>query len=179
MKRASLKIIFPIVSFLLLAPWPVAYAYADNSGNSAPDFVQVTPATTEAAPSINTCSGTISSVTPGDLFCINAAGSNADMEATLYLTNSDELVHYYRYAIMKVGVYVQDSEGGWQKATNSFGIEVPETYISMIDSQVVLHLPGLANYKITLDSGSIYSLESKDGQTGSIQPQFYLDIDQG
>jgi hypothetical protein len=179
MKKALLKKILPILSLLLLTPWPIAYAYADNGGSNAADFVQVTPAPTEAKPSIKAYGGTITSVTPGDLFYLSAPGSNADIVATLYITNSGELIHHYRYIILKVGVYVRDSEGQWQKAMTPLGLEVPETYISMINSQAVFHLPGNGNYKITIDSGSIYYLETVPGQAGLAQPQFYLDVIQG
>jgi hypothetical protein len=179
MKKALIKKILPILSFLLLAPWPIAYAYADNGGGNTADFVQVTPAPTEAEPSINAYGGTITSVTPGDLFYLSAPGTNIDIVATLYVTNSGELIHHYKYIILRIGVYARDSEGQWQKAMTQSGLEVPEMYISMIDSQAVFHLPGNANYKITIDSGSIYSLETNSGQAGLAQPQFYLDVNQG
>jgi len=179
MKRSLLKKMLPLLALLLLAPWPVAYAYANNGIGNTADFVQVTPAPIEAAPSITAYRGTISSVKPGDLFYLNTPQGKSDTEAILYLTNSDELIHQYQYIILKVGVYVQDSEGQWQKAVSSFGLEVPETYISMIDSQVIFHLPGNAKYKVTIDSGSIYSLETVSGQADLAQPNFYLDVDQG
>jgi hypothetical protein len=179
MKKGILKKLLPLMSLLLLAPWPVAYAYAGNNGSNTADFVQVTPAPVEAAPCISGYKGTITGVTSGDLFYISAPEGKADMEAILYLTNSDELIHQYQYIILRVGVYVQGSDGQWQKAMTSFGLEVPETYISMIDSQAIFHLPGNANYKITVDSGSIYSLDSASSQAGLVQPRFYLDVDQG
>jgi hypothetical protein len=179
MKRSLLKKILPLLALLLLAPWPVAYAYANNGISNTTDFVQITPAPIESAPSITSYIGTITSVKPGDLFYLNTPEGKSDIKAILYLTNSDELVHYFQYAILKIGVYVQDSEGQWQKAISSFGLEVPETYISMIDSQAIFHLPGNAKYKITIDSGSIYSLETVSGQADLAQPKFYLDVDQG
>lgn len=113
MKRKSLfKRLFPFVVLFLLAPWPVAYAFENSGGQPA---IQVSSAQTSAQPRWTVFGNAVGKVTPGDLFVIDTTNSTADMPVTLYMTNSDELVHSYRYLILKVGFYKQKADGGWTK----------------------------------------------------------------
>ena len=110
MKKPCLKKLLPLLSLLLLAPWPVAYAYDNGYSSNLNDTARIIPAQAEAAPKLAVRGGTVNGVTPGDLFYIDAVGSGADIKATLYLTNAADLVPYYQYVILQVGVYVQDME---------------------------------------------------------------------
>ena len=166
------KFILPLLAVLLLTPWPVAYAHDIALAGQEP--IQVEAAEISAAPSWNAFGRAIGGVTtPDDLFYIDATNNPADISVTLHLTNAEELVHYYRYLILNVGVYFQTSIDQWEKATIVNGELIPDTYITMRNGAVSFTLPGYAIYKITIDSGSFYSFgTAADG--GSASPQFYL-----
>ena len=166
------KFIFPLLALFLLTPWPVAYAY-DNA-LAAQQPIQIEAAETSAAPSWNAFGRAIGGVTtPGDLFYIDTINNPADTSVTLYLTNTEELSHYYRYLTLNVGVYVQTGADQWEKATTGNGELIPDTYITMQNGAVSFTLPGYAEYKITIDSGCFYCFRNaSDGS--SISPKFYL-----
>ena len=117
MTKKLIKKIFPLLALLLLAPWPVAYAH-DNDG-AAQETIQVTIADSSAAPSATAFGKAISGVTPGDLFYIDATENVADIKVILYLTNAQELIHFYRYMNQQVGVYVEGSNGEGSKPSRS------------------------------------------------------------
>ncbi len=168
------RLIFSLLAVLLLTPWPVAYAY-DNA-KAGPEPVQIEAAQASSAPGWKVYGGAIGGVsTPGDLFYIDTTGSTADILATLYLTNSDELVHHYRYLILKVGGYSQIGINQWQKAVKGNGKPFPDTYITMQNGKVDFTLSGYAKYKITIDSGSFYAFRTKGD--GSVSPKFYLTVE--
>ncbi len=161
-----------MLAILLLAPWPVAYAH-DNA-MAGQETYQIEAAAPPAAPAWNAFGKAIGGVTtPVDLFYIDIADSPADISATLYLTNAGELIHYYRYLILKVGVYVQTDTDQWEKATAGNGELIPDTYITMRNGRVSFALPGYAKHKVTIDSGSFYCF-STTADGGSISPSFYL-----
>ncbi|MFC1962021.1 hypothetical protein ACFLWN_03135 [Chloroflexota bacterium] len=99
-----------VAVLLLLAPWPVAYASEVTGSYSA----LVKTAVTLEKPGWQAYGKTISSVTPGTLFEIDCSDVPTDSRATLYLTNADELVHHYRYLMLKIRVYFQGENGEWQ-----------------------------------------------------------------
>ncbi len=167
------RLIFALLAMLLLAPWPVAYAYDNTKAGTG--AVQIEAAQPSAAPSWKAYGGAIGGVsTPGDLFYIDTTGSTADISTTLYLTNSDELIHQYRYLILRVGVYSQTGVNQWSKAARVSGEALPDTYITMQTGKVDFTLPGDARYKVTIDGGSFYaSRNTKDGSS----PQFYLTVE--
>lgn len=169
------KLILLSLATLLLIPWPVAYAYDVGMAGGLP--IQVEAAESSAAPSWEVFGRAIGSVTnPGDLFYIDTTDYGADVLVTLYLTNAAELIHYYRYQILKVGVYVQTGDGQWEEATSPNGELIPDIYITMRNGNVSFTLPGYAKNKITIDSGSFYFISSSpDGS--SISPKFYLTVD--
>ncbi len=168
-----MKWFFPLLAVLLLTPWPVAYAYDnDIAGQGA---VQIGVAEPSTAPSMSVFGRAIGGVTPGDLFYIDASNSTADIVVTLYLTNTQELCHSYSYLILKVGVYVEGSVGGWGKASRSNGEPIPDTFITMRDAWMSFTLPGYAKYKVTIDSGSFYCTRT-DADGSSISPRFYLTV---
>ena len=166
------KWLFPILAVLLLTPWPVAYAYDNTAAGAGP--VQIEAVESSAAPTWSAFGKAIGGVsTPGDLFYVDTAGSSADMLVTLHLTNAEELIRYYRYMILAVGVYVQTGEDQWEKAANSNAALATDIYITMQNSMVSFILPGYSKHKITIDSGSFYSYNlGDDGNSAS--PKFYL-----
>lgn len=162
---------------LLLTPCPVAYAYDFNKDITGQDTVRIGVAEASVKPTWNAFGKAIGGVsTPGDLFYIDATNSAADIQATLYITNAQELTHYYRYLILKVGVYVESNAGEWEKASKGDGEWIADTFITLRDAQVSFTLQGYAKHKITIDSGSFYCTNTgADG--GNLSPQFYLTVD--
>ena len=161
----------PLLAILLLTPWPVAYAY-DNA-MASPGPIQITAAEPSAAPSCRVFGKAIGGVSPGDLFYIDATKNSTDIQVTLHLTNTDELINYYRYLILKVGVYVQTGVNQWEKATTGNGELTPDTYITMRNGNVSFTLPGCAKYKVTIDRGCFYCFSTNTDE-GSMSPTFYL-----
>ena len=168
MKR---KLIFLLLAILLLTPWPVAYAYSDRATGQAP--IQVEAAAAANTPKLSAFGNAIGGVTPGDLFYIDTGNSTADIPVTLYITNTDELIHYYRYLTLHVGVYIQTDTAQWEKATAGNGELLPDTYITMLNSKVSFTLPGYAKYKITIDKGCFYCYGTGTDES-AMSPAFYL-----
>ena len=153
-----------------------AYAYDNDMAEQAP--IQIEAASTSVEPSWHAYGNAIGGVSaPGDLFYIDAADSAIDALVTLHLTNADELIYYYRYLILKVGVYVQDDTGQWEKATTGNGEPFPDTYLTMRNGRVDFCLPGYARYKLTIDGGSFYCFPI-GSYSGSVSPGFYLTAEQ-
>jgi hypothetical protein len=168
MKR---KLLFPVIAALLLAPWPVAYAYDKAMAVNIP--VTIEAADPSTAPKINAFGNAIGGVTPGDLFYIDTADSTGDMLFTLYITNTDELVHYYRYITLNIGIYVQADIDQWEKVNTGDGEIPPETYITMQSGTLSFTLPGYAKYKITIEKGCFYSYGADSNKSIPV-PKFYL-----
>jgi hypothetical protein len=168
------KLIFLLLATLLLTPWPVAYAY-DNTmpGQSQ---IRIEAAEPTAAPHWKAFGKAIGGVTPGDLFYIDAGSSTTDIMVTLHITNTDELVKYYRYLTLKVGVYVQTDTDQWEKATTGNGELLPDTYITMLNGRASFALPGYAKYKITIDKGCFYFYGTGTDDS-SVSPTFYLNVE--
>jgi len=172
------KWIFPLLATLLLAPWPVAYAYSyDANAMGGQDAVRIEVAEPSVAPSWYAFGRAIGGVTtPGDLFYIDATENAADITVTLYLTNTHELSYCYSYLILEVGVYTESNAGKWEKTPWDDGKLIPEIFITLRNGQVSFTLPGHAKHKVTIDSGSFYCVNaSVDGV--SLSPQFYLTVD--
>jgi len=157
MTKKLFRRIFPLVAFLLLAPWPIAYAASYSDGMTDQDAIQVWAAEASSAPTWTAVQKTIGGITPGDLFYIDATNNSADIQATLHFTNTSELVNSYRYLILKVGLYVDNGSGEWEPAYGVDGELAPDTFISLRNGYVGFTLPGYAKYKVTIDSGSFYS----------------------
>ena len=167
------KLIFPLLAALLLIPWPVAYAHDNALAGQAP--IQIEAADPAAVPQWKAYGNAIGGVTPGDLFYINSGNNTADMPVTLHMTNTDELVHNYRYLTLNVGVYVQTGTDQWEKATAGNGELLPDTYITMLNGKVSFTLPGYAKYKITIDKGCFYCYGTDTGESAA-SPEFYLTV---
>ncbi len=167
------KLFFPALAILLLVPWPVAYAYDNAVAGAGP--VQVAAAEPSVAPEMAALGNAVGGITsPGTLFYVDATGAPGDVSVALYLTNADELIHYYRYLILKVGVYVQ-AGADWQPAASGSGELFPDTYLTLRNGRVSFTLPGYARYKVTIDSGCFYFSPAVAG--GSISPKFYLTVE--
>ena len=169
MKR---KLLFPLIAALLLAPWPVAYAYDEALAINSPGNVE--PAEVAAAPRLNAFGHSIGSVTPGVLFYVESANTTNDIHLSLYITNADELVHQYRYMNLKIGIYMQTGIDEREEVT--WGEEAPrDIYITMQSGMTELTLRGYTNYKITVDKGCFYCYGAGMSEKAAF-PQFYLTL---
>ena len=168
MKR---KLLFPLIVALLLAAWPVVYAYDNALADNIPTTIEVADPST--APQLNGFGNAIGKVTPGDLFHVDTSGVTADTLFTLSITNTDELVHSYRYMTLNIGIYVQADIDRWEKIYTGSGEIPPETYITMQSGTVSFSLPGCAKYKITIDKGCFYCYGAKSNNSVPV-PEFYL-----
>jgi hypothetical protein len=176
------RIIFVLATVIVLAigSWITSAAYGNTNdvaglaGAVSDGEINIEAAPTEAAPAVHFFGNYIGSVEPGDLFYIDVTSSQPDICINLYLTNPAELAKSLRYFILKVAVYVEDGNKQWQLVTSQNGIDMPDTYISLENSPVSFILPGLARYKVTIESGSYKSYPNPKGN--EISPQFYLDV---
>ena len=170
MKR---KLIFLLIAALLLAPWTVAYAYGDAAAATGP--VDIVPAEPAGLPRFNAYGNAIGGVIPGDLFLIDSTNSPNDTAFTLYITNTDELVHNYRYLTLNIGTYVQTATGDWEKVPTGEGANPRETYLTMQNGAINFVLAGGAKYKITIDRGCFYCYGTGTDRTFAL-PDFYLTL---
>ena len=177
MRNKWIKKFFPVIALLLLAPWPVAYAHDVSDGVVGEETVCIEAAEASTQPTWTVFGKAIGGVTtPGDLFYIDAIDNPADIQVTLYITNAPELIGCYRYLILEVGIHTESDTGEWEKATMGNSEPIPDTFITMRNGQVSFTLPGYAEYKVTIDGGSYYCTTT-DIDSGSISPQFYLEVD--
>lgn len=171
--RKTLKFFLLILMLLLAASWVTSIAYGQTRGDASQTDIQVEAAPPEASPKADIFGNAIGGVTAGDLFYVDATGIPLDISLDLYITNPDELIHYLRYLILKVGVYTEDTDGQWQQITSLNGVALPDTYITLQNSPVNFILPGLARYKVTIESGSYHCFPCRHS-SGDISPAFYL-----
>ncbi|MFC1912471.1 hypothetical protein ACFLXG_04890 [Chloroflexota bacterium] len=172
MKNKWIKRIFPFIALSVLLPWPVAYAFDDDT--AGPETVKIEVADESAKPASTVFGQAISGVDAGELFRIDASNNTADIVVTLYLTNAEELVNYYRFIILNVGVYVENN-GEWEPACGSDGNQIQSTVLSMKNGQVSFILPGYAQYMISIDSGA-FSCRNANADDSSLTPRFNLEV---
>jgi len=158
---------------LLAASWIIPAVYGQTNSNTEQADIKVAAAPPETLPKVDFYGNAIGAVKAGDLFYIDAAGSPLDISLDLYITNPDELIHYLRYLILKVAVYAEDADGQWQLITSQNGTALPDSYLTLQNSPVNFTLPGLAHYKVTIESGSYHSFPFHPNG-GEIAPSFYL-----
>jgi hypothetical protein len=171
MKR---NILFILIAALLLAPWPVVYAYEGVSADTEASFIQ--PAEQASAPQIQAYGSAIGHVSGGDLFYVDMTGTQGDASCQLIIANADELVRDYRFMNMKVGIFVQgEDENHWSRLTASNGDTLPDIYITMHSGMADFMLPGGARYKITIDTGCYYCYGRTDGNKAKV-PLFNLSM---
>jgi len=170
-----LNIWFGLLSLLLLAPWPIAYAY--DNGVTDPRGVQIEKAEPSATPTMNVFGRAIGSVNTGDLFYVDNRDSSVDTVATIYLTNADELSHHYRYLTLKLGLYAQNNDGAWDKPFPPGNQPIPDTYLTLRNGQVDFMLSGYTRYRITVEGGCFYCFTG-NADSRRLAPQFYLTVEQ-
>jgi hypothetical protein len=173
--RKIVTFVLIIIIAVFFIPWLTSIALGQTNGNDSKQTVQIEAADRSAAPSATFFGMAIGSVIRGDLFYIDAAASPADIILSLYITNTDELIHYLRYLTLQVVVYVEDNNGQWVNA-QIIGEKSPATYLTLQNSPVTFTLPGGARYKVTIDSGCFYCL-SADNAGENITPRFCLDTE--
>ncbi len=176
MRNKWIKRFFPLIVLLLLAPWPIAYAHDVSDGVVGEETIHIETAEVSVQPTWTVLGKAIGGVTPGDLFYIDATDNPADIKVTLYITNANELIGSYRYLILEVGVHTKSDTGEWEKASTGNGEPISETFITLRNGQVSFTLQGLAEYKVTIDGGSVYCTTTNT-DSGSLSPQFYLEVD--
>jgi hypothetical protein len=175
-------IIMVTVMVLTVASWLTSTAFGHTNDDVAlgstiaEGNITVEAAPLEAAPSVTFFGSAIGGVEPGDLFYVSANNSPLDFTINLYITNADQLIHYLKYLILKVTVYVEDAGGQWLPVTSLDGIALPDTYITLENSRVEFTVTGQANYKVTIESGSYNCLPVRPG-SGDVSPQFYLNAE--
>ena len=175
MKRLF-RFILILVLASLVGSWLIPAAYGQINNGSEHSGIQVEAAPPEASPVVNFWGNAIGGVSGGDLFYVNASDTPVDFSLELYITNSNELIHYLKYLILKVGIYVEDADGQWNRVTSQ-NSEMPiDTYITLKNSPVNYILPGTARYKITIESGSYHSFPFF-GDSPVISPAFYLNAE--
>ncbi len=176
MRNKLIKRIFPVVALLLLTPWPIAYAHTYTGDTTGQGTIRIEVAEPSVQPTWTAFGKAIGGVsTPGTLFYIDATNNSPDIQTTLYITNAQELLHNYRYLTLKVGIYAKGGTGEWERISTVNGEPLPDIFITMHNGQVSFTLPGLAQYKVAIDSGSFYCTTTNT-DTGSLSPQFYLEV---
>ncbi len=121
-------------------------------------------------PTWTVLNGTIGSITPGNLFYINATDVNEDLQVMLSMVNSNELISRYSFLLLKVEVYVL-SGSVWEE------VNMPEQYISMKSPHAKFPLAGLSDYRIFLSSGSFIGQRLSNDISPS--PTFFLKVESG
>lgn len=160
---------------LLLAPWPIVYAWEGVNADTAVNASSITPADPATAPQIKAYGGAVGSVTPGDLFQVDNTGILTDTRYELLIANGNELISDYRFMNLKIGIFVQsdNTTDKWTKLNEFNGEQFHDIYITMFGEKVDFTLPGNAKYKVTIDTGCFYCYPVKPGSSISI-PMFYL-----
>ncbi len=163
---------FVLIAALLLAPWPIVYAYDGVKADSnTPDIQPADPAN---GPQLQASGDATGHMTPGDLFTVDTTGNKADKNYELVISNADELAADYRFMNLKVGIFVQGADAQhWTRLTAVNGEELHDIYITMYNGKVDFSLPGGAIYKIVIDTGCFYSYGAAEGDVIST-PEFYL-----
>jgi hypothetical protein len=159
----------------VLALIPCAAAYANDDVQAADNAVNIEVSDASLAPSIEVFGNAIGGVEAGELFTVDISGTVADTEFILSITNTDELVHSYRYMNLNVGIYVQTGADTWEKVASIGGEALPDVYITMQSGLVTFTLEGNAKYKITIDKGCFRAYGAVKGKNTAI-PCFYLTL---
>lgn len=165
------KLLIIITVVFVLSPWPVAYAYS-NGPIDQPGITISMPNTSDnkSFPVFGQAIGTIPAV---ELFYISAVNHQGDIGATLYLTNSDELVHCYRYMILECHVFVSTGNDSWEDVTSyQTGGGEGQVFLTLRNGRIGFELPGGSHYKVTIERGNYYCLNRNAKE---YTPAFYLE----
>jgi len=175
--KRFIREILPFLVIFALAPWTLNYAYGAAGDVPEDNPVQIQVAEDSAMPGWQAYGKAIGGIgTPGDLFYFDVTERGGDITASLCIVNTQQLFHCYRYLTLRVGVYVQNSTGDWERASCMNGEPLPETYLTLRTGQVSFMLPGGAKYKLTIDGGSFYC-RGTNVYGGSTSPRFNLTVD--
>jgi hypothetical protein len=170
MKRNFLVV---LIAALLLAPWPIVYAWEGVNADSE-TYPVIQPVAAEYGPAINAYGNAVGKVSPGDLFYIDLTGTQIDANYQLTITNVDELVHDYRFMNLKVGIFVQGEDANhWTKMTATNGDKLPDIYITIFSGLVEFNLRGGSRYKIIIETGCFYCYGLTQ-EAEAAAPSFYL-----
>lgn len=175
--RKLVKIIIIALIVATAASWATTVAYGHNNDNvqlngTIDEGIKIEAAPLETTPAMQCWANATSGVTAGDLFFLDTTEAQQDIVVTLSITNTDELVHSFRYMMLKVMVYRQNAEGQWEKAVTADGNTFPNIYVTIQNGAVTFTLPGTANYKVGIESGNV---KTNPGAPAGIQPMFYLE----
>jgi hypothetical protein len=165
------RILFIAIAALLLSPWPVAYAYDNEPGSI--DGVNIQASSPESQPKLIVFDNAIGGVTSGDLFTVDTSDSDRDVDFSLLLTNTDDLVRRYRYMTLNVGAFVETAAGEWEKTVLGIDSQTPEAYITLQNGMVKFTLPGGSKYRITINRGCFNAYRAPESNI-SASPSFYL-----
>ena len=161
-----------LIAALLLAPWPIVYAY--DGVNADSNISDIQAADSANGPQLAAYGNAVGHVNPGDLFYVDMTGKQGDVNYQLIIANADELVHAYRFMNLKIGIFVQGEDNAhWTRLAANNGDQLPDIYITMFGGKVDFNLPGGAKYKIVVDTGCFYCYGVKEGTTAT-SPTFYL-----
>jgi len=169
MKR---RVLIILIAALLLAPWPVVYAF--DRVNADTVQLDIQPAASGTEPQFKAYGNAVGSVNYGELFRIDTTGEESDRTYQLLITNVDDLASDYRFMNFKIGVYAQQAgTENWERLDTNGTVQFHDIYISIVDGGVSFTLPGGAKYKITIEHGCFNAYSVRAGSTISV-PQFYL-----
>jgi hypothetical protein len=145
MKRNSL---FLLIAALLLAPWPVVYAFDGVMADNTASVIQ--PADCAFGPQFQADG----KITPGGLFIVDLTGVKNETSYQLTITNANELASIYRFLNIKIGIFVQGIDANhWNRLTAQDGEALRDIYITMFSGVADFTLPGGAIYKVAVDTG--------------------------
>jgi len=177
MSRRFIRELFPFLVIFTLAP--LTLNYAQGAGGNVPEDspVRIQAAEASTMPGWRAYGRAIGGIDkPGDLFYFDATERSGDITVSLCILNTQQLSYCYRYLTLRMGVYVQNSTGDWEKAPRKSGGPVPETYLTLRKDRVNFTLPGGAEYKLAIDGGSFYC-RGTNAYGGSISPRFSPTVD--
>jgi hypothetical protein len=169
--RKVLQFILIVVAILLLPSKLTPIAYGKITDAIEQDKAHIEAAGPTTILNMDFWENAHGSIIPGDLFFIDAVDEPGNTVVNLYITNTDELTHYFKYLILKISVYSQNYDGQWSQV--KVDGKHTDSYITLRSNPMQFVIPGNSRYKIRVDSGSFYSLPA--GENSNITaPHFYL-----
>jgi hypothetical protein len=157
----------------LVLSWSVSFA-AESGGAAADPIVQVVPV--DGRPVMTVYRGGIASVTPGDLYIIDARDVPNDLPVALHLVNAGELATTFRYTTFRVGVWRLDDSGVREPVMAPGGAGTLEAILSLLNGNVSFILPGGGRYVVGIDGGSYAAYPAGTGGATAL-PEFVLTTD--
>jgi hypothetical protein len=163
---------FVLITALLLAPWPVVYAYDSANADSQTPLIQ--PADLVNGPRLQTLGDDTGVVIPDDIFLVDTVNIKNDTKFQLFISNTNELIRNYRFMNIKIGIFVQGEDAAhWTRMTAANSYELPNLYISIHGGTVDFTLPGGSRYKVVIDTGR-FCYFSASCRSEAVSPIFRL-----